>query len=382
MGATGGMTRVAGTPRGAVRRLPALFALASCLAACGSTATGAAGGGQGAGGSASAGSGSSSGGSNGTSGSFVGTASNAAILVQWTRSGDQLTGELQQALLDGSGSTEQVSSQLEAFTGTISGNSITLSLNQGLGSVTNLTGTLDGQELALNYPGQGGGVITIRMAPGGPSDFNADLTSLRGQAGQAQNQAAQQEAAQQQANSVASDSQAVSNDLSALQSAEHDATGTGSVAGDLAQMRKDLGQTQTDLQHVLGEAGHTTDVDTLCSDADTVSSDYDTVSGDYDTISGDQDSSDGDTGDISTAIKELQHDQQALDADRASDPADVPADAPTDSQINQAIKAGQAQINGESGTTGSAISQAKTMLNAANSDSNKALAACSAAGGG
>ncbi|HTX12078.1 MAG TPA: hypothetical protein VME22_25895, partial [Solirubrobacteraceae bacterium] len=225
MGATGGMTRVAGTPRGAVRRLLALFALASCVAACGSTATGAAGRGQGAGGSASA----SSGGSTGTSGSFVGTASNAAILVQWTRSGGQLTGELQQALLDGSGSTEQVSSQSQAFTGTISGNSVTLSLNQGLGSVTNLTGTLDGQELALNYPGQGGGVITIRMAPGGPSDFNADLTSLRGQAGQAQNQAAQQEAAQQQANSVASDSQAVSNDLSALQSAEHDATGTGSV---------------------------------------------------------------------------------------------------------------------------------------------------------
>jgi hypothetical protein len=86
-------------------------------------------------------------------------------------------------------------------------------------------------------------------------------------------------------------------------------------------------------------------------------------------------------GDISTAINALQHDQQALDADRTSDPADVPATAPTDAQINQAIKAAQAQINGESGTTGGAISQAKTMLNAANADSNNALAACSAAGG-
>ena len=195
------------------------------------------------------------------------------------------------------GQHEQVSSQSDAFTGTISGNSVTLSLNQGLGSVTDLTGTLDGQQLDLNYPGQDGAVITIQMAPGGPSDFNADLSNLQSQAGQARNQAAQQQAAQQQANSVASDAQAVSNDLSTLQTSEHDATGTGSVAGDLAQMRKDLGQTQTDLQHVLGEAGHT-DVDTLCTDADTVSSDDDTVSGDYDTISGDQDSSDGDTGDI------------------------------------------------------------------------------------
>ena len=98
--------------------------------------------------------GSSGGGSTGTSGSFVGTASDAAVLVQWTRSGGQLTGELQQALLDGSGSSEEVSSQWEAFTGTISGNSVTLSLNEGLGSVTNLTGSLDGQQLDLNYPGR------------------------------------------------------------------------------------------------------------------------------------------------------------------------------------------------------------------------------------
>ena len=173
----------------------------------------------------------------------------------------------------------------------------------------------------------------------------------------------------------------MSNDLSTLQSSEHDATGTGSVAGDLAQMQKDLGQTETDLQHVLGEAGHT-DVDTLCRDADTVSSDYDTVSGDYDTISGDQDWSRTGTPVTSTAIKALQQDQQALDADRNSDPADVPADTPTDAQINQAIKTAQAQINSESGTTGSALSQAKTMMNAANADSNKALAACWAARGG
>ena len=305
----------------------------------------------------------------------------AAILVQWTRSSGQLSGELQQALLEGSGSTEQVSTQSQAFTGTVSGNSVTLSLNQGLGSVSNLTGTLDGQQLDLNYPGQDGQVITIETAPGGPSDFNSDLANLQGEAGQAQTQAAQQQAAQQRTNSVASDAQAVSNDLSTLESSEHDASGTGSVAADLAQMRKDLGQTETDLQHVLGEAAHS-DVNTLCSDADTVSSDYDTVAGDYDTISGGQDSSGGDTGDISTAIKALQHDQQVLDADRNSDPGDVPADAPTDSLMNQAVKAGQAQINGESGTTGSALLEAKTMMNGANADSNKAQATCSAAGGG
>jgi hypothetical protein len=380
MGRAGWIKRVASRPgHAAGGRLLVLLALASCLTACGSTAPGATTGGPSAG-STSASS-DSGGGSTSTSGSFVGTASNAAILVQWTRTGGQLTGELQQALLEGSGAQEQVSSSSQAFTGTLSGNSVTLSLNQGLGSVSNLTGTLNGQQLDLNYPGQGGGIITIPMSPGGPSDFNSDLANLQSQAGQAQTTAAQQQAAQQQANTVGYAAQAVSNDLSTLQSAQHNATGTGSVAGDLAQMRKDLAQTQADLQHVLGEAGHT-DVNTLCSDADTVSSDYDTVSGDYDTISGDQGSSGGDTGSIQAAVKALQRDGQALDAYRASDPADVPADAPTDAQIAQAVKAAQAQAGGESATTGSAMSQATTMASTAKAASDKALAACSAAGGG
>ncbi len=356
----------------------ALGLAATCVAGCGSTAASA---GTSSTPAGPTGTGATPAGSTGTSGSFVGWSSNAAILVQWTRSGSQLTGELQQALLTGSGTSEQVSNQSMAFTGTISGSSVTLSLNQGLGSVTNLTGTLSGQDFDMGYPGQDGTVITIPMTPGGAPQFNADLSTLQGDAGQAQTEASQTQAAQQQANQVAGDAQSVSQDLSTLQSAMHEATGTGSVATDLAQMSKDLGQTNTDLQHVLGEVGHT-DVDTLCSDADTVSSDADTVGSDYDTIQGDQDSSGGDAGNITTAIKALQHDQQALDADRTSNPADVPADAPTDVQINQAIMAAQAQVNGESGITGNAMSQAKTMLSSANGDGTKALAACSAAGGG
>jgi hypothetical protein len=84
------------------------------------------------------------GGSNSSS-SFVGTASNAAIFIQWTRNGNQLTGELQQAIAqtDNTSSTpgsQSISNENLAFTGTISGSSVTLSLNQPLGAVTNLNG--------------------------------------------------------------------------------------------------------------------------------------------------------------------------------------------------------------------------------------------------
>jgi len=59
----------------------------------------------------------------------------------------------------------------------------------------------------------------------------------------------------------------------------------------------------------------------------------------------------------------------------------VPANAPSDGQIAQAIKATQGKINGESGTTSSALSRAQAMVNTANGYASKAQNACSAAGG-
>jgi hypothetical protein len=313
-------------------------------------------------------------------GSFIGRASNAVILIQWTQNGSKLSGSMQEALLQGSAGQEQASSQSQAFTGTVNGSSVTLSLNEGLGSVSNLTGTLSGSDLDLSLPAQDGGVTTVDMRPGGPSAFNSDLSKLKDEATQANNRAAEQQAAQQQANQVASDAQAAASDLSSLQSAMTDATGTGSDAGDLSQMQKDVDQTKADLGVVLSGVGNT-DVDTLCSDADTVSTDADTVASDDDTILSDQDSSQGDTGNISGAIKQLQQAQAALDADRQASPADVPANAPTDAQMAAAIKTAQNQLSSEGGTTGSAVSQAKQMLATANGYASQAQAACSSAGG-
>jgi hypothetical protein len=319
-------------------------------------------------------------GSGSGSGSFVGEASNAAILIQWTQNGSKLSGSMQEALLQGTGTQEQASSQSQAFTGTLNGSSVTLSLNQGLGSVSNLTGTLRGADLDLDLPAQGGGVTTVEMASGGPSRFDADLSKLKREATRADDQAAQEQAAQQQADQVSSDAGAVSSDISNLKSAEQSTTGTGSVAGDLAQTQKDVNQTRADLDKVLAEKGHT-DVDTLCSDADTVSSDADTVQSDDDTIIGDQDSSDGDTSSIGTAVKQLRQDQTTLDTDRQNYPGDVPADAPSDAQIARGINAAQKQIHSEGGTTGGAVSQAKQMVATANGYANQAQAACSASGG-
>ena len=202
------------------------------------------------------------GGSSSGSGSFVGTASNAAVLVQWTRDGSQLTRELQQATLQDnsqsdSANPESVSNDSVAFTGTVSGSGVTLSLNQGLGSVNNLTGTLNGGELDLNFPGQNGGITTVALHSGNASAFNQAVASLQNQASQANIQVQQQAQAQAQAQSVANDASAVSQDLGNLKSAVSGANGTSSLGSDLNQTKTDLATTLTDEQKVLGEAGGT-----------------------------------------------------------------------------------------------------------------------------
>jgi hypothetical protein len=318
-------------------------------------------------------------------GSFAGKASNAAIFVQWTRNGSQLSGELQQATLQensqsDSSNPQSVSNDSVAFTGTVSGSGVTLSLNQGLGSVSNLTGTLSGSELDLNFPGQDGGITTVALHSGHASDFNRAVSSLQHQAAQANSQAQQQQEAQAQAQSVANDASAVSPGLSSLKSATSGASGTSSLGSDLGQLKSDLATTLSDEQKVLGEVG-STDSGTLCSDGGTVASDAGTVQSDQGTIQSDQGSPESDTSAVTSATAQLNKDNATLDADRASDPTDVPSNAPTDAQVSTAMRAARAHMSSESGSVDSALSQAQAMVNTANGYANKAQAACSAAGG-
>jgi hypothetical protein len=55
---------------------------------------------------------------------YVGTASNAALYVTWTRAGDELSGQLTQALSDAT--TGTVDSERTSFTGTVRGDAVSL----------------------------------------------------------------------------------------------------------------------------------------------------------------------------------------------------------------------------------------------------------------
>lgn len=315
-----------------------------------------------------------------SSGSYVGRASNAAIYVQWTRSGNKLTGELHQALLQGSSGQTGVSSQSVAFTGTVSGSSVTLTLNQGLGSTTNLTGSLRSSQLALSYPGRNGGVITVSMTSASAAAYNTDTAALRQRARRANTQYANQQAAQQQASEVDTDAQTVSQDLSTLANAESETVTNGPVNQGLTTMRHDVALTLHEEQHVLDEAGHAPSY-TVCSDADDVSSDADDVDSDLDDLGSDQDDSSGNATDISTAVKQLKQDAAVLRADRQNAPQDIPGDAPTQQQISQAIAKAKDAVSGEDDTIGGGMSQGKALYKTAEGYANAAQKACNAAGG-
>jgi hypothetical protein len=74
------------------------------------------------------------------------------------------------ALRKEAGSNE-VESSSTAFTGTISGNGLTLTLNQGLGSTNARVGQLRGDGFTMTFPAQEHALTKITFVPGTVSDY-------------------------------------------------------------------------------------------------------------------------------------------------------------------------------------------------------------------
>ena len=122
---------------------------------------------------------------------YLALATNGVVFLQWTQSGDTLTGTLTQAYTD-PGNPAALKHQNGPFTGVLSGGSVTLNFPQGLGLSTAWSGTLNGDTLILSYSAPDGSLSTLTFGPGTVADYNAALARVQGAAGAA---AAQQDAA-------------------------------------------------------------------------------------------------------------------------------------------------------------------------------------------
>jgi hypothetical protein len=109
-------------------------------------------------------------------GSFIGHASNAVMFIQWTRSGQNVTGSLREVLTKepaGSG----VTSTGHAFTGVVNGSGLTLDI-RGLED-TAYVGETKGEGFNLSVPGKSKQLITIEFEPGDVPAFNEATKQLQ-----------------------------------------------------------------------------------------------------------------------------------------------------------------------------------------------------------
>jgi hypothetical protein len=108
--------------------------------------------------------------------SFIGHASNAVMFIQWTRSGNSVTGSLREATAKADALS--LESTDRAFTGTVAGNGITLNLSGALGESTAYVGEVEENGFKLTVPGQGSSLITIAFEPGEVSGYDAATKEL------------------------------------------------------------------------------------------------------------------------------------------------------------------------------------------------------------
>lgn len=107
-------------------------------------------------------------------GSYLGHASNAVIFVQWTRTGNNLSGSLDEATTKspaGSG----VSSDDQSFTGVIEGTGLTVTSQNGKGLVGQF---VSGNDFTLGIPGNRGGLISTNFSPADVGAYNHAVKRL------------------------------------------------------------------------------------------------------------------------------------------------------------------------------------------------------------
>ncbi len=96
--------------------------------------------------------------------------------IQWTRSGNSVTGSLREAIAK-TGSLGLESAD-RAFTGVIAGKGITLNLDSPLGESTAYVGEIKESGFTLTVPGQGSNLITISFEPGEVSGYDKATKQL------------------------------------------------------------------------------------------------------------------------------------------------------------------------------------------------------------
>lgn len=272
---------------------------------------------------------------------FFASGPDLALLVRWTDVAGQLAGSLDEVQTDSSAQSG-ISSVDIGFTGLRDGAHISLTLAQGLGTYTALTGSIRGISLLLTIPQNDGQLVDDTLSSSTVDAFNAAVTQL---ASAGQQQAMQTANAQASAAAEAQAEAAASQQAAAQQSLDQQLSAADSAVGsDLSPLMRDTlsipnpkdlySEGLLEGKHALAAAAHDYRVEEKDAQGCTAANDDGTVGADDATVGSDnadvqaaqatvQSNDATEVGAASTVTSDLQQvqtDLANLDAAEQADP--------------------------------------------------------------
>jgi hypothetical protein len=310
---------------------------------------------------------------------FLALAANGAIFIQWTRTGNTVTGTLSEAYTNLSDPT-QPAGESHSFTGIISGSSVTLTIDSG----ENWNGTLRGSRVTLSYTSSDGSLQTFDFHSASVADYNAAVAAVKGRAVGEKEREAQREAIttlkqriEDEGSSVASDLGRLAEDVASVQS------DMKAIAGSVTTAASDTRGTYKEMLSVLAEAQKHPDGDygTVCADASSVGADASSVEADESSVEADGQSLDYDLDAVASDVKTLINDSQAFQVAQDVLPTYQPANAVDQPAVLRAIAKARAASAFDRRARTSYIAKAKGLVTTANGYASRAQAACDKTGG-
>jgi outer membrane murein-binding lipoprotein Lpp len=264
----------------------------------------------------------------------------SAALITWTVNGHSTSGNLTDSSLDTTGLS--IDSNTDAFTGTISGSSLTLNFSGG----TTVTGSVSSQKLQLQIADSTGTVQSFDFTPGTTGAYNAAVKTIQTVVNGNQKTSTQESSINNAAQTVSSDVSSIDSDISNLE---------GSVPG----LESDVSSTAGDVQSTRNDAAVVTqDVNTndneACGDAD------------MDSLQGDEDSASTYVTSLKSTLSSLPSDWTTYEDALSAMPDYQSQYAVSSSQERSAISQGSSELSAFSAKESQITASEQALVNEAN----------------
>jgi hypothetical protein len=307
---------------------------------------------------------------------YLANESGAVVFIQWTQSGQSVSGSTQVETLAGSPPNQSVSTDTISVAGRLSGSTITLSFNGG----ATVFGTLSGGSFTVNFPQTDGSLAPVTFTAATATQFNQALAVLQGHTGSANQSAAEAETVTSEQQSIDKWASAVEGDISGItQDVGTLTSDLGGFTQDLATAKADVATVAAEEQTVVTESQNGTNNDQVCEDSDTAQEDADTVGEDGDTVSETADTVETDLSRLRTDISGTQQDFASLQSAQTQQPS-YRDGAPSQSAVDQAVAGANAAIASSLKTANGDVAQVNAYETQAYNDAVAAAQAGNCAG--